>query len=120
MPSKTLRSEKLDLRLTRKGNARMPHCARNSYKISKVAALRRARISLLRALQCHTDCSYVEKHSLGTALGGTLQGDETIARIPIDPVPICIRNDAAASHSVCNSKCDFEGFGNESMPKTLS
>ena len=38
MPSKTLRSEKLDLRLTRKGNARMPHCARNSYKISKVAA----------------------------------------------------------------------------------
>ena len=46
MPSKTLRSEKLDLRLTRKGNARMPHCARNSYKISKAAAhLRRARIS---------------------------------------------------------------------------
>jgi hypothetical protein len=32
IPSKTLRSEKLDLRLTRKGNER------NSYKISKIAA----------------------------------------------------------------------------------
>jgi hypothetical protein len=38
MPFKTLRSEKLDLRLTRKGNPRVPDCTRNSYKISKVAA----------------------------------------------------------------------------------
>jgi hypothetical protein len=35
MPSKTLGSEKLDLRLARKGDARMPYRARNSYKISK-------------------------------------------------------------------------------------
>jgi hypothetical protein len=70
--------------------------------------------------QCHSDRSHVEKHPLRATLGGARQSDETIARIPLDPVPICVRNNAAASHIVRNSKRDFEGFGNEGMPEVLS
>src|SRR5208337_2393966 len=40
--------------------------------------------------------------------------------IPVDPVSICIRNDTAASHIVCNSECDLKCFGNESMPEPFS
>jgi hypothetical protein len=50
---------------------------------------------------------------LRTTLGGTLQGNETITRIPIDPVSICVRNDTATSHIIGDSKSDFEDFRNE-------
>jgi hypothetical protein len=75
---------------------------------------------VLRTLERHTNRSYVEKHPLRTTLGGTLQGDETIPGIPTDPVSVCVRNDAAASHIIGDSECDLEDFGNERVSEAFA
>jgi hypothetical protein len=67
---------------------------------------------LPRTLERHANRLYVEKHPLRTTLGSTVQGDKTIPRIAIDPVSVCVRNDAAASYIIGDSKCDLEDFGN--------
>src|SRR5580692_3108134 len=82
--------------------------------------LLRAIYTLVWGFACHTDCSYFEEHPLRTTLGRTLEGDKTIARIPIYPVSVCVRNDTAASHSISNSEYDLESLGNEGMPKPFS
>ena len=75
---------------------------------------------LLRTLERHANRSLVEKHPLRATLRGTLKGDETIPSIPIDPVSVCVRNDAAASHIIGDSKCDLEDFGNERVPEAFA
>lgn len=63
----------------------------------------------------HSDRPYIQKHPLGAALHATFERNETVTRIPIGAVPICVRDDAAAAHIVGDSKRNPECFGNEGM-----
>src|SRR5437016_3997966 len=96
------------------------HRARNAHQSGPHSASAQDARRLLRTLERHTNRSYVEKHPLRTTLGGTLQGDETIPRIPIDPFSVCVRNDAAASYIIGDSKCDPEDFGNERVSEAFA
>jgi len=75
---------------------------------------------LSRALACQTNGSYIEEHPLWSVCGRTFQWDEAIARIPIDSITICVRDDAATSDFVGNSERNPEDFGNESMAEAFT
>lgn len=93
---------------------------RSCYIANKEVSFGASTRRLLPTLERHTNRPYVEKHPLRTTFGGTLQGDETIPRIPIDPVSVCVRNEAATSHIIGDSKCDLEDFGNERVSEAFA
>src|SRR5437762_9565608 len=72
------------------------------------------------ALGCSTDCSDIEEHTLRTTLSGAFQGNEAIAPVPFNPVPVRVGNNAPAPNIIRHSKRYFEGFGDKSVSESPS
>jgi hypothetical protein len=73
---------------------------------------------LSRALQCHANRAYIEKHLLCPALWRSLDRNEAIFGVPFHPVPVRIGHEASTTNLVGYPECNLESLGNQRISKS--